>query len=76
MPRVRQLTESGRIADEKKRLTNIYRNKAQANGISYTRIAQALDITPQAVSYQFKTSIQLNVMLAVDMLVGGDVANN
>lgn len=35
MPKVRQLTESGRIADEKKRLTNIYRNKAQANGISY-----------------------------------------
>lgn len=76
MPRVRKLTESGRIADEKKRLTKQYREKARCNGISYTRIAQALDITPQAVSYQFKTSIQLNVMLAVDMLVGGDVANN
>lgn len=74
MPRVNSLTETGKVQDELKKLTRSIDHKLHDEGISYTRVAAVLNLTPQAVSQQFRNGnhITIEVLIASQMLLGGN----
>lgn len=72
MPRVNSLTETGKVQDQLNRLTRSIAHSLRDEGITYTKIASLLNITPQAVSQQFKNGnhITIEVLIASQMLLG------
>lgn len=72
MPRTRALTTSSRIADTRKLLTSKCRQIMFDNNIKLEQVASLIDVTPQALSYQFHNGVKLETVLAVLYLTGAD----
>lgn len=73
MPRVTGFTDSQKIANKHMSLSSKVDHLRLDNKLTYTRIAETLGISAQAVSQQFrKQEITLDVALAVFYLTGAD----
>lgn len=70
MPRIRPLTTEDKVLDEVAASTDKLDWELHRNRISYTKIAKMLNITPAAVSIQFRRkSISYPVYVAAKMLL-------
>lgn len=70
MPKISALTPEGKVLDEVAASTDKLDWELHRNRISYTKIAKMLDITPAAVSIQFRRkSITYPVYVAAKMLL-------
>lgn len=71
MPKVNGLVADQKVQQRLDKLTREVRHDLIDNGITLTAVAKVLDITPQAVSQQFKkgSHISIEVYLASKMLL-------
>ncbi len=74
MPRVKALTPEGKIQDEVADSIDKLDWELHRNKITYTKIANLLDLTPAAVSVQFrKSNISYEVYITAKMLLEGKI---
>lgn len=74
MPRVNNLTPQGKIQDSIHRLSRQLKHDLSDAHISYTKIAEYADISPQAVSQQFKNEhLTIEVLTTAKMLLEGEL---
>ena len=70
MPKIKALTQTDKIREEVEDSTDKLNWKLHQNRISYTKIASLLDVTPAAISMQFKRkSITYPVYVVCQMLL-------
>lgn len=72
MPRV-SLTASQKVQSSMEALKRETRHQLKDNGITYTALAEKLDVTPQAISQQFSKGrcMTLEVYLTAQMMLEG-----
>ena len=74
MPRVNALSQEGKVQQYVAALTRETKIELMDHKISYTRIAKVLDLTPQAVSNQFRNNhITMEVYTTAQMLMRGEL---
>lgn len=74
MPRVNPLSQDGKVQQYVAALTRETRIGLIDHKISYTQIAKVLDLTPQAVSNQFRNNhITMEVYTTAQMLIRGEL---
>ncbi len=74
MPKVKALTPEQKIAEAVEESTDKLNYELHKNKISYTKIANLLDVTPAAVAAQFsKGRISYPVYVTANMLLKGKI---
>lgn len=75
MPRVNPLTQDERIRANIKKITRQRKHELDDAGITLTKVASVLNISPQAVSAQFKgkCNMSVEVYVATEMLLRGEI---
>lgn len=74
MPRVNALSQEGKVQQYVAALTRETRIGLADHKISYTQIAEVLDLTPQTVSYQFRNNrLTMEVYTTAQMMIRGEL---